>query len=42
MKLTEFGAPATPSKLQTEPDVELAAKARRGDWDEGTPLYLAI
>ncbi|CCX05683.1 Similar to Uncharacterized protein YKL027W; acc. no. P36101 [Pyronema omphalodes CBS 100304] len=32
--LTEFGAPATPSKLQTEPDVELAAKARRGDWDE--------
>lgn len=32
--LTEYGAPATVSKLQTEPDAELAAKARRGDWDE--------
>ncbi|KAF8543216.1 hypothetical protein BDD12DRAFT_932149 [Trichophaea hybrida] len=33
-KLTEYGAPAAQSKLQKEPDAELAAKARRGDWDE--------
>ncbi|KAI5856276.1 hypothetical protein BZA05DRAFT_387967 [Tricharina praecox] len=33
--LTEYGgAPASTSRLHTEPDAELAAKARRGDWDE--------
>ncbi|TGZ79562.1 hypothetical protein EX30DRAFT_350071 [Ascodesmis nigricans] len=35
-QLTEYGAPATFSKLQNEPDREnvMAARARRGDYDE--------
>jgi len=42
-KLTDFGAAAARSRLQDESDAILAANARRGDWDEGTPLiYLTL